>query len=95
MVWPCTEEGGGRYGKKDTGDGSPGRRRRRGRLKSKFMDAVKEDILAVRVTEEDAERTSKGIFIDAVNEDILVAVGVTEDSEDSMRRKCVTLCGDA
>ena len=54
MVWPCAEEGGlGYIGQKMLRMGLPGERKR-GRPKKRFLDAVKEDMKVVGLTEEDA-----------------------------------------
>ena len=55
----CTEERCCRvYWEKDADDGAA-RKEKRGRSKRRFMDAVREDMTAVEVTEEDVEERTE------------------------------------
>ena len=55
VVWTCTEE---RYWENDDEDGVA-RKEETGKAKMRFMDAVREDMTVVEVTEEDAEDRTK------------------------------------
>ena len=56
VIWTCMEEIGWVHWEKDAEDGTARKEEiRRGRPKRRFMDAVREDMAVVEVTEEDTE----------------------------------------
>ena len=58
MVWTCTEERCWVYWEKDADEGAA-RKEETGKAKRRIMDAVREDMTAVEVTEEEAEELTE------------------------------------